>query len=175
MHNINLFIGDSLTEWGNWDVLFPGKNIVNKGIAGNKTADILKRLPDILLINPEKVFCLAGINDLGEGLQLSTIIENYTLLCTQFISRWKPENIHLLSVLPVDFASFAHTSIYPENINKLNHSIAKLAAKHGTKFIDMYPAFTDTSGNLNPKFTCDGLHLSNAGYQVWKKEIETYL
>jgi lysophospholipase L1-like esterase len=42
-------------------------------------------------------------------------------------------------------------------------------------FIDMYTSFTTERGDLKAEYTYDGLHLSDEGYIVWKKSIQTLI
>ena len=175
MRKTFLFIGDSLTEWGKWDVLFPEYTIINQGVAGDKTFNILNRKSEYITMNPDKVLFMAGINDLGDSRPISSILETYTELMELMVTNWEAHKIILLSVLPVDYKSFTHTSANKENIYKLNQGIASLAKEFGIVYHDMHQAFCDAKGNLNPRYTYDGLHLNNAGYLVWKNQIENYL
>jgi hypothetical protein len=52
-----VMIGDSLTEMGVWAELLEGLSIVNRGIAGEDSAGVLKQLPEVLGRNP-RVLCL---------------------------------------------------------------------------------------------------------------------
>ena len=36
-----LFLGDSLVEWGDWHSLLPEHNIINRGMAGETTTNII--------------------------------------------------------------------------------------------------------------------------------------
>ena len=72
-----VMIGDSITYGGNWNELFPTITIENRGISGNKTEDILKRMEPILALKPHKAFVMAGINDIYGGLSINIIFKNY--------------------------------------------------------------------------------------------------
>ncbi|QPH40560.1 SGNH/GDSL hydrolase family protein [Pedobacter endophyticus] len=49
-----LFIGDSLTDGGEWPALFGDANLLNFGISGETTAGIINRLPEIAKRRPQK-------------------------------------------------------------------------------------------------------------------------
>ena len=68
-----LFLGDSLTEYGNWRELFPGLDIKNRGIAGDTTDGVLHRLDGITALSPDKIFLMIGINDLLMGRSVKRI------------------------------------------------------------------------------------------------------
>lgn len=175
MQRPTVFLGDSLTEWGNWNELFPGKQIVNAGVAGNTTSDILRRLKEIYAIKAEKVFLMAGINDLGQGDKGEKVFARYSQIIGR-IEKACPEcQLLLLSVLPVDLQRFSNPNIQIQEIPELNERIRCLADAGGRKYIHLHPHFADKQGYLRDELSDDGLHLNPQGYQLWKNRIEKYL
>ena len=60
-----LFLGDSITERYNFKKYFPNHKIINSGVGGNLTTDILDDLDNrVFIYKPDKVFILIGINDI---------------------------------------------------------------------------------------------------------------
>ena len=59
-----MFLGNSITEGGNWGELLGDKSIINRGIGGDVTFGIMKRLDDVVIRRPSKIFILIGINDI---------------------------------------------------------------------------------------------------------------
>ena len=60
-----VFIGNSITEGGlDWSGKFGIAHIRNRGIAGDVTDGVMKRLNEITYFKPKAVFILIGINDL---------------------------------------------------------------------------------------------------------------
>ena len=57
-----VFLGDSITEGGAWDELFPGVPVRNRGIGGDTTSGVLDRLDQITRGRPAKVFLKIGTN-----------------------------------------------------------------------------------------------------------------
>ena len=72
-----IFIGDSITDGCEWSELLQNPNIKNRGIGSDTTYGVLKRLDNIIQSEPEKVFLMIGINDLGRGESVSEITSNY--------------------------------------------------------------------------------------------------
>jgi GDSL-like Lipase/Acylhydrolase family len=71
-----VMLGDSLTEMGIWAELLEGLSIVNRGIGGDGTTGVLKRLSEVLGRNP-RVLCLdIGSNDLQTKVPTERVIEN---------------------------------------------------------------------------------------------------
>ena len=63
-HNKIVFLGNSIIEAGNnWNEKFGVDNIVNRGISGDYTAGVLKRLDEIIFYKPNAVFLMIGINE----------------------------------------------------------------------------------------------------------------
>lgn len=169
MSNTILFIGDSLTEWGNWDELFPAINIVNQGKAGDKTADILKRLYSIEC-QADMVFMMAGVNDLGDNLSNILIMNNISEILERLKSLFPKALVHSYSILPVS-RERAKDALSIKNIIELNKKIADISEKAECDFTDMYPFFSDEMGYMNRDFSADGLHLNQKGYELWASLI----
>jgi hypothetical protein len=60
-----VFLGNSLTQGGKWDVYFPNQKPANRGIAGDNTLGILYRLNEVINAQPSKLFLLTGVNDIS--------------------------------------------------------------------------------------------------------------
>ena len=48
--NAIIFLGDSITEYGQWDEFIPDPKVRNRGIAGDTTPNLLKRLEAVTKI-----------------------------------------------------------------------------------------------------------------------------
>lgn len=60
-----VFLGNSITEGGgDWGAKLGIPQVKNRGIAGDVTDGVLKRLDEITFFKPRAVFLLIGINDL---------------------------------------------------------------------------------------------------------------
>ena len=72
-----IFLGNSITEMGDWKTVLNDSTVINRGIGGDITYGVLKRLKDITDRNPSKVFILLGINDIGKDIPDVVIADNY--------------------------------------------------------------------------------------------------
>src|ERR1700759_3527419 len=72
-----IFLGNSITEMGNWKKVTGDTTVLNRGIGGDITYGVLKRLKDITDRQPSKVFILLGINDIGKDIPEVVIADNY--------------------------------------------------------------------------------------------------
>jgi lysophospholipase L1-like esterase len=170
-----VFLGDSLTEWGPWEKLFPEKNIVNLGIAGNKTSDIYNRLNSVWNYSPGKLFLMCGINDLGDGLSVEEIAERYTLIVRSLHDILPETEFYILSVLPVALNEWGNSNLNNDKVDELNLRIQEISRIFQASYVDMSQLFKNEKGELKEKLSLDGLHLSNEGYKVWKSGIEKYI
>ena len=61
-----VFFGDSITDVWNLDDSFPGKHVLNRGIRGQTTPQMLVRFrQDVIDLQPGVVVILAGTNDIA--------------------------------------------------------------------------------------------------------------
>src|SRR5690606_26383252 len=72
-----LFLGNSITERGNWAELIPGKIVSNRGIGGDNSFGVIARLDAVIAQQPGKLFLMIGVNDIGRGLPVEVILNNY--------------------------------------------------------------------------------------------------
>jgi len=60
-HNYDVvFIGDSITDGAEWEDLFPSLKIANRGIGGDRTDGVLKRLDSIYSTSASRAFIMIG-------------------------------------------------------------------------------------------------------------------
>ncbi|OYY99710.1 MAG: hypothetical protein B7Y37_13345 [Sphingobacteriia bacterium 28-36-52] len=168
-----IFLGNSINDGSEWYELFNDIRIKNRGISGDITAGILHRLTEISNRKPAKVFLMIGINDLGRGLSPDSVAKNI-LLMNDYLQQESPNTqVYIQSILPVNpsFGKFAGQTSKREQINQTNALLKAASTKHHYEFIDLHSEFVDAQGNLDAKYTNDGLHLVGAGYMHWRHLI----
>jgi lysophospholipase L1-like esterase len=166
-----IFLGNSITEGGNWSELFSEHNILNRGIGGDISEGVLKRLDEVIRHQPSKVFICIGTNDIAKSIPQETIIQNYKAILQNIQTQSLGTKIYAQSCFPVGKDVF--TGHNNEKVRLLNAEINKLCSELNVSYIDLYPSFTDETGYLNPEYTNDNLHLMGKGYLVWKRLIES--
>ena len=170
-----IMLGDSITEGARWNELFDNPNIVNRGIGGDISDGVLKRLDEVIRHRPRKLFLMIGTNDIGFGLDTQTIVRNIESILSQVKEQSPSTEIFVQSVLPVNISA---SSPFPHNnkgILRLNEQIKRQCAGLKIEYIDLHAHFLDADGNLRSELTNDGLHLLGAGYLLWKELIAKYL
>jgi lysophospholipase L1-like esterase len=163
-----VMLGDSITALAQWDDIFPGKAIANRGISGDTIEGILARLQAVIQMKPQKVFIMAGINDLIRGSRAKNVLSVYTDAVR--VLRSAGPQVFVQSTL-LTAANYA--PVINSEVRKLNDGLRKLCSVgHVCTFIDLNARLAP-DGYLH--LTRDGVHLSPAGYAEWRDEIAQIL
>lgn len=172
--HIILFTGSSTIE--NWKTLqqdFPGKKVLNRGISGTKTSDLLGYADRVIKpYKADQVFLYEGDNDIGYKLTPAQILEQFTRLFEKVRSLHPKAEIVFISIKPSprrlkDTAGIQQTNaLIREYIGKQKNAA----------YADVYTPMLGPGGALVPAYYReDGLHLTAAGYEVWTKVIRDYI
>lgn len=170
-----ILVGDSITQRGLWNEMLPDSPIINRGINSDSTEGILNRLRPITDAKPEKIFLMAGINDLYAEKSVDEIVDRYGEILRNISAETPETEVYVQSVLPLNYSMyFAGEKIKNETIQELNSELLKLSGDSNATYIDLYPLF-EKDGQLNEEFTFDGIHLTGKGYAVWENAIYDYI
>lgn len=162
-----VFVGDSLTQGCEWSEFYPG--VLNRGIGGDTSAGLLKRIGAITEVKPRVIFLMIGSNDLYNlGFGPEQTLANIRATVVE-IRRSSPQTaIYLESNMPTwSVRKNAHS-------RAVNQGLRALADGKSVFYIDLYPSFVKADV-LNSGFTSDGGHLNGPGYMVWKRLIDPYV
>lgn len=162
-----IFLGDSITELGDWDDLFPDARARNRGIAGDDTAGVLARLDQVTAGKPGQVFLMIGTNDLAFGVDENEIVTNIEEIVSGISGESPDAEIFVQSVLP-------RAAGYREQVESLNRKL-RSATSGEAAWIDLYPHFLDADGSISDMYSIDELHLSDKGYLVWRDIIRRHM
>ncbi len=170
-----IFLGNSLTELFDLGIL-GDSTIINRGITGDFTEGVLKRLDEVTSLKPSKLFLEIGINDLVEHVSIKEVTKNYRLIVKEIRKRSPATKIYFQSLLPVNMISTLVTSTQDvnEEVKEQNKALKELAKEQQVTFIDLYDNYV-IDGGLNPRLTWDGIHLVDEGYTIWKNLLIPYL
>lgn len=164
-----MFLGNSITEMGNWKKVTGDTTVVNRGIGGDITFGVLKRLKDVTDRKPSKLFILLGINDIGKDIPDAVIADNYLKIVKEIHTKCPETKIYVQSVLPLN-PTLPH---FPQHYDKEDHVLSvnkllKANAKVGDyTFVDIFHLFLDANQRLESQYTIEGLHLKPEAYVVW--------
>lgn len=166
-----VFYGSSsIRLWTTLAQDFPQINALNLGFGGSTLAACSWFFERLLLpANPKSVVFYAGDNDLGDGRHPEEV---YLFFCT-FADKMR----HHFPSLPLFYLSIkispARWGIV-DRIRYTNYLIGKEVEKRqNAHYIDMTAPLLWPNGQpRRESFESDGLHLSPAGYQAWKRTLE---
>jgi len=166
-----VFIGDSLTEWFDWQRRFPDYPVTNLGISGEPIEGLLERRDRIRsqLDAPGTIFLMTGINNIA--MEQYDITGPFREIVKDLTTWYKKSKIVVQSILPVDLAWVSNNVI-----KDINRSLAEIAREYGAEYLDVHGLFVDPKGNPRSAYLQDdGVHLSDKGYEVWANEVERFL
>jgi len=169
LHDI-VFVGNSITSKGrNWGERLNNKAIKNRGIAGDVTDGVLKRLGEVNYIKPTAVFLEIGINDLLNDTLTAERTGNNIVQIAKNIRKENPKTlVFIQTVFPTSKTNLV------ERIQQTNAIIEKNKKKVGYVVIDTHGLFADKNDLMQKEFTVDGIHLTEKGYQVWVDCLKKY-
>jgi lysophospholipase L1-like esterase len=164
-----MFVGNSITEGGNWRRLLKDSSVINRGISGDNSFGLRQRLDEIVRHKPSKLFLLIGVNDLSKNIPNERTIENIFSFVSAMKSASPKTEIFVQSILPVNpsVKNFPTQFNKQENIREINGQLQKYAGVLKFTFVDINSHFSGGGDLLDAKFTYDGLHLNAAGYLHW--------
>lgn len=165
-----VFLGNSITENGDWNEIFKNKNIVNRGIGGDVCFGLLNRLDEVLASKPKSIFLMIGINDIGRSVPVDVIASKIKEILVKIATTSPSTKIYLQSVLPIneDVIWYDYMKNKSDKIVLLNEQLKKIASTENIRYLDLYSGFANEKGYLKPEYTADGIHLSAAGYLHWR-------
>ncbi|HEY0249764.1 MAG TPA: GDSL-type esterase/lipase family protein [Gryllotalpicola sp.] len=162
---VTAFVGDSLTERGDWQALLPGETVVNLGVGGNTTTDLLGRIDEVVAVRPAAVVLEIGTNDFAWRLPVEQVVENIETILTTLRERLPDAHVLVQSILPRQ-AEYAHV------VRGVNEQLSRFAPTVSCRYLDLWPVLAGEDGGLKSEYTVDGLHLTAAGYAAWSAALK---
>ncbi|MBK7291139.1 MAG: sialate O-acetylesterase [Chitinophagaceae bacterium] len=171
-----IFLGNSITDYAEWNELLQLPEARNRGISGDITFGVLERLDEVTEGKPAKIFILIGINDIARNIPDSVILDNYKKIIQRIKVASKRTKIYFNTLIPVNntFPDRAHFN-KDEHIAAVNAGLKKLCDAEKITLIDLYPHYEGEDKKLDKSMTYDGLHLNTEGYKKWAFILQVYL
>jgi lysophospholipase L1-like esterase len=157
--------------------------VYNRGISGEVSGELAKRFEEnVLTLSPRNIVILIGTNDLARGVEPAAIAKNIEQVVSLSRAAYPDINIILQAVYPTNptindrfMRMILHGRRTTASIKALNGLLEKTAKEYGAVWLDLNAGLADEAGNLDTKFTFDGLHLNAAGYRVVTEKIRPLL
>ena len=177
-----IFFGDSLIAKYEVNKYFRRHSVVNKGISGNSTEDLIDRIDkDIFEYNPSKVFLLIGINDLARNVEDEDVLLNIATIISDIKMNRGRTEIYVESLYPVNYDVIHDVKLeYAYNLNSkrvqdFNIKLKELCELNGVKYINVFDSLKDRESKLKKMYTYDGLHLNRLGYLKVTSILKEYI
>lgn len=176
-----VFLGDSITDFYPLEEFYDNVPVVNSGVAGYKTTDILSRIDSMVTIyNPTKVFLLIGTNDVPVSSE-DEIVDHIKQIIEEIHEKRPKAKVYLESILPVnrsDDEKIDHGMVGErenDKIQSINKKLEQYAEEEEITFINLYDEFVNSDNEMTLKYTTEGLHLSSLGYLKLTNILLPYL
>lgn len=164
-----VFFGDSITEiWGRSDPEFFGGDVINRGISGQTTGQMLLRFQnDVIALRPRVVHIIAGTNDIAGNTgatRLGWVQANIEAMADLA----KAHGIKvILGAIPPAARFDWRPAIKPVPvIAAYNQWLRDFAWRRKLAFVDYHAALNDGQGGIPPALSGDGVHPNAAGYAL---------
>lgn len=183
-----VILGASYAQgWGT--PALPGySRVINRGVGGEETGDMLKRFPaDVVAEKPQAVLIWGHVNNITrarpDGIEAAkqAAREHYRAMLSQaraagiepiFATEipWT-EPGGLLNMVYGWYAAIAGKKSYArrvsEHVAEVNAFLRDLCRREGCRVLDFERAFAREDGTRNPDYGAeDGSHITEAGYQA---------
>ena len=147
--------------------------IVGRGFGGSNTNDLLHYADRIVFkYKPRAIVIYEGDNDVAQGVGHDTIIATYTLLLDAIKKNLPDCRVYVLVVKP----SPRRWDMWP-TMRRVNASLSALASdRSAVTYIDIASPMLGKDGKPKAElYVKDRLHMSRAGYDVWRDAIRPML
>lgn len=169
-----IFLGNSITDIGEWAEIWQNPRVKNRGISGDNTFGVLARLDEVLSSKPEKIFLMIGINDIAKNTPDSIIIANIIRI-VETIRRTSPATTVIVqSILPTNatYTEFQRYQHKDSHIRTVNAALQDYCQRKRVTFVNLYSYFLNKAGLLSDAYTNDGVHINGAGYFLWRSVLQ---
>lgn len=198
-----VFFGDSITESGRnlmdrtdlgvgyvkivsgkLRLLYPEKTLefINRGVGGETTADLLKRIQeDVIDEHPDVVVLEVGINDVWRRFALGQVVtpEEFRANYTQLVTQLKATGAKVVLIQPFVLPMEDKQRFRPF-VNTFNNIIREIAHAEQVALVPMDEIFTGVTQDIAPsQFSSDGVHPTHRGCRYIAdaliKELKKYI
>lgn len=165
-----VLIGDSLTERGIWNDIFPAIRLSNRGLGGDTTGGVFRRLSSIRALNPDMALIMIGVNDVRSDFSTDEIMSNYEAI----VRALRSDGTNVIIQSTIECARQRCGDALDE-VRDLNIALRQYALENSLEFVDLNDHMAHAEAGLLPHLSKDGVHLSAEGYAVWARQIEPFL
>lgn len=168
-----LMVGNSIMENGNWTQLIGKANIYNSAIKGVTIFEANKIPTDLINRRSKKIFIELGINDLKVKAPVKIVQYEYIRFLNQVRKLSPLSEIYVISVLPVEQKKLKVDKLN-ESIIDFNTRMTNWVKNNKMTYLDIHAQFKNMNGELDERYSVDGIHLTDKGYEVYASALKAY-
>jgi len=160
-----LFLGSSSIRGWDLEEYFPELDAINRGFGGSQIADSIHFFDRLVLpYRPRAIVFYAGDNDIAVGKSAREVVRDYQKFVAQVEAALDETQIIFIAIKP----SIRRWHLV-EEMREANRLIREFSeGKPNLAYLDIDHPMIGADGKPRPElFVEDGLHLSDAGYQLW--------
>jgi len=146
--------------------------VISRGFGGSNMNDVLHYLDSLVLRHrPRAVMIYEGDNDVALGVPVERILVTFRRAIERIHAQDPATRVYLLSVKP----SIARASLWPA-MQEVNAGLREMAAAASVYYIDVATPMLREDGSVREDlFVSDGLHMNQAGYDIWRNAVAPIL
>lgn len=152
---------------------FPEAHALNRGFGGSEIEDAIRNVDRLVIrYRPSKVVFYSGDNDLNSGKTPAQVAADMKRFVAAVHAALPRTRIAIISIKP----SLARWKLV-DRMREANRLVQQIAAGDPRlTYVDVFPLMLGPDGKPRPDlFVADGLHMTAAGYAIWKKALAPFL
>lgn len=170
-----LFYGSSSVRmWKTLATDFKGRPVLNRAFGGSRFPDAIRFFDRLVLqYQPRQVILYEGDNDIGAGATPAQVYDSFLQFEKLMREKLPETELVFLSIKP----SISRWALYPK-MQEANALIKQYIEAHPQRlrFADVGKPMLGPDGQPRPElYVEDGLHMTPAGYKIWKRVLRPYL
>ncbi|NOX45704.1 MAG: hypothetical protein GXO89_01850 [Chlorobi bacterium] len=168
-----VFFGDSEIALWPMQSSFGVLPFKNRGQSGDLATKCFARYKEeVISLSPDAIVLLIGINDLNDGVSPSEILQSIHDLIKE--GKRARAEIVVCGLLPVS-SRVADAGRPVSYILEINKSLSEICQVERLDYVGFYDLLIDEDGFFDKRFTDDGLHPNENGYELMSEIILPYL
>ena len=170
-----LFYGSSsMRKWRTLNNEFARRPVLNRGFGGSRFPDALYFFDELVVAyKPRQVVLYEGDNDIEAGATPQEVYRSFLTFDSLMRAKLPNTPAVYLSIKP----SPSRWALYPQ-MREANNLIQQYIKKHPKNwhFVDVGKPMLGKNGQPRPElYVEDKLHMTPAGYAIWKRVVRPYL
>ena len=170
-----VFTGSSsIRLWSTLAQDFPGVHTLNRGFGGSEIEEAIRNVDRLVLrYKPSRVVFYSGDNDLNSGKSPEAVAADYKAFVDAVHAKLPAARIAIIAIKP----SLARWALF-DKMRDTNSRVNAMVARDPKRltFVDIVAPMLGPDGKPRPElYVEDGLHMTPAGYAIWKEKLAPFL